>query len=70
MTIHGPAKINMRFRHHQLGIDIDARIDDGAWQSVDLIPARNFATIEEQWAFPAKYMEAIKRKGFNVTESK
>jgi hypothetical protein len=59
ITLRGPAKIEMRFRHHQLGIDIDARVDGGAWQLVELVSAKNFSTIEEQWAFPNAYMQRI-----------
>lgn len=66
MQVNGPAKITFRFRHHQIGIDIQAQIDDGAWHDVELIPARQFKTIEEQWAFPLQYMRAIQQRGFDV----
>jgi hypothetical protein len=59
----------LRFRHHQLGINIDAHIDGAQWQTVDLVPARNFVTIEEQWAYPSQYVAALRRKGYAVTVS-
>ncbi len=59
MTSTERSKIVFRFSHHCLGVDIEAQIAGGEWQFVELVPARNFRTIEEQWAFPKKYMESL-----------